>query len=190
MPTSEFRHAIGLWRRTTSLERRFLHAITSGPFRRRASSPPSRSPRCCRTSTPSPWACGSEPGRDRPGIDLHQRLVSSPCAGQGHQRPRRRRLRRDHLPRRQPKVVVETAEDAGVSCGHNASGVALAPRASSPAPKIRWATIYRNWPDCSRRGRNCRISSAAATTRTMSRTPPSARTSEAARRRRPPRSPI
>ena len=82
---------------------------------------------------------------DRPG-DLHRRLVDAGARGRGGQRAGRRRLRRHHLPRRSPKVVIETAEKRGVkSCGHNASQAPLAPKGFITGAEYKWSTIYKGY---------------------------------------------
>ncbi len=83
---------------------------------------------CCATSTRSCSARARSIPSHR-AADRHRRLGAAGARGGSGQRAGRRRLRRHRLPRRQPKVVIETAEKRGVkSCGHNADQAKLAPK--------------------------------------------------------------
>ena len=92
-------------------------------------------------------------------IDLHRRLVLAGSRSRSRKRSRRRRLRRHHLSRRGPKVVVETAEKRGMkSCGHNASQASLAPKGFITGAEYKWSTIYKSFAADRGQARPCRTS--------------------------------
>ena len=115
-PDVEFRHCGGMFKAgvtpaipaaISAISTRANTSTASPPAmppsrRSWVSSPPSRSPRCCATSTLSLWARGRSIRHHHTG-DIHRRLVD---AGQGSgsgERAGRCRRRCHHLPRRQPQ---------------------------------------------------------------------------------------
>ena len=116
-PKLRFEHCGGLWteqatRRTPaatsaiSTRPSIISGIVAGYMSARAassaSSPPSRSRRCCATSTPSRWAQARQSEGHHAG-DLHRRLVDAGQGSRSHQQPDRPGRRRPHLPRRRPE---------------------------------------------------------------------------------------
>ena len=166
-PDVQFRHAAPLWKDRRSEERRLaisaistrLTTSTASPpaFRpsrtSSASSPPSRSPRCSRTSIRSRSAPASVnpdatvqviftgewsmPVREAEATNA---LIDAGCD-----------VITCHVD--SPKTVIQNAEAKGVkTCGHNASQADLAPKGFITGAEYKWETIYKQYADTLAKG--------------------------------------
>ena len=88
-------------------------------------------------------------------VDLHRRLVAAGARGGSHQRAGRCRLRRHHLPRRQPEGRDRDRRDARREDlrPQRRPGARSRPRASSPAPSTSGRRSTRSFADDDRQGR-------------------------------------